>query len=289
MWGVLVEISEIIKEIRKRTGDSQAAFAGALNVGVVTVSRWETGRFEPAPLAMDSIRAYCKRNGIDYSEFEGNTVRIGNENETVLLYHGSKNGIDGDIRPISRELCDFGKGFYMGTEKMQPLTLICNFPEARLYTLQTGLAGLRLLEVEVGIDWALLIAYHRGKMESVKDSDIYRKYAKMAEGCDMIIGYIANDRMFVVLDRFFSGEITDVALIGSLSALKLGKQYVALTEKACRQIKVVEEKTLSESERNELRIESDAHRQEGIRQADEICRKHRRDGRFFDEIIGGGV
>ena len=284
-----MNIPEMIKEIRKRTGDSQSALAAALNVSFATVNRWETGKSEPAPLAMDSLRAYCKRNGIDFAEFEGNTVRTGNVNETVLLYHGSKSGIDGDIQPISRDLCDFGKGFYMGTEKMQPLTLICNFPNARLYTLKADLTGLRVLEVEVGIDWALLIAYYRGKMESVKGSNIYQKYAKMAEGCDMIIGYIANDRMFVVLDRFFSGEITDVALIGSLSALKLGRQYVALTDQACRQIEVVEEKALTESERDALRTESEAYRQEGIRQADEICRRHRRDGRFFDEIIGGGV
>jgi hypothetical protein len=109
----------------------------------------------------------------------------------------------------------------------------------------------------------------------------------MTDGCDMIVGYIANDRMFVVLDRFFSGEITDTALVSSLSVLKLGKQYVALTDKACRQIDVLEETPLSESERDVLRRESEAHRQEGIRQAEEICRKHRRDGRFFDEIIGG--
>jgi hypothetical protein len=177
----------------------------------------------------------------------------------------------------------------MGTEKMQPLTLICNFPDARLYTVEADLTGLRVLEVEVGIDWALLIAFHRGKMESVKNSGIYKKYAGMADGCDMIIGYIANDRMFVVLDRFFSGEITDVALVSSLSALKLDKQYVALTEKACRQINIMEEKSLSETERDALRLESEAHRQEGIRQAEEICRRHRRDGRFFDEIIGGGA
>ena len=282
-----MNISEIIKEIRKRTGDSQKALASALNVSFATVNRWETEKCEPAPLAMDSLRAYCKRNGIDYSEFEGNTIYAGSE--TVLLYHGSKNGLDGDIQPISRELCDFGKGFYMGTEKIQPLTLICNFPEARLYTMQVDLTGLRVLDIEVGIDWALLIAYHRGKMDFVKGSDIYNKYATMADGVDMIIGYIANDRMFVVLDRFFAGEITDVALLGSLSALKLGKQYVAITEKACRQIKIVEEKALNESERNALRIESEAHRQEGVRQAEEICRKHRRDGRFFDEIVGGGA
>ena len=220
-------------------------------------------------------------------KFEGNTILTGNG--TVLLYHGSKSGITGDIEPISRELCDFGKGFYMGIEKMQPLTLICNFPNAKLYTVKTDLTGLRILDIEVGIDWALLIAYHRGKMESVKNSSLYQKYAEMAKDCDMIIGYIANDRMFVVLDRFFSGEITDVALVNSLSALKLGKQYVALTKKACRQIEIVEEKVLSEADRKVLRIESEAHRQEGIRQAEEICRKHRRDGRFFDEIIGGGV
>ena len=282
-----MEISEIIKEIRKRTGDSQKALAAALNVSFATVNRWETGRCEPAPIAIDGLRAYCKRRSIDYAEFEGNAIRIGLE--SVLLYHGSKSGIDGAIQPISRELCDFGKGFYMGTEQMQPLTLICNFPNAKLYTVNADLTDLRVLDIEVGIDWALLIAYYRGKMESVKGSSIYQKYANMANDCDMVIGYIANDRMFIVLDRFFSGEITDIALINSLSALKLGKQYVALTDKACRQIEIVEEKIIGETERNELRRTSEEYRREGIRQADEICRKYRREGRFFDEIIGGGV
>ena len=282
-----MDIPGIIKEIRKRTGDSQKTLAAALNVSFATVNRWETGRCEPAPIAIDGLRTYCSRRGIDYAEFEGNTIRVGNE--TTLLYHGSKAGITGDIQPISRELCDFGKGFYMGTEQIQPLTLICNFPDAKLYTVKADLTGLRVLDIDVGLDWALLIAYYRGKMESVKGSELYRKYAGMADGCDMIIGYIANDRMFIVLDRFFSGEITDIALINSLSALKLGKQVVALTDKACRQIEITHEKTIGTAERDELRQTSEAHRQEGIRQADEICRKHRRDGRFFDEILSGGA
>ena len=52
----------------------------------------------------------------------------------ITLYHGSKSGIRGEIAPISRERCDFGKGFYMGTDRAQPLTLICNYPKAILYT-----------------------------------------------------------------------------------------------------------------------------------------------------------
>jgi len=221
------------------------------------------------------------------SEKNQNSLFAGNGQ--ILLYHGSKSGIVGGIKPISRDLCDFGKGFYMGTERIQPLTLICNFPNAKMYTVKADLTGLNILEIEVGIDWALLIAYHRGKIEHIKNNNIYRKYAEMSNGCDMIIGDIANDKMFVVLDRFFNGEISDIALINSLSALKLGKQYVALTEKACRQIKIIEEKSISEAELSVLRMESEIQRQDGIRQAEKICKKHRRDGRFFDEIIEGDI
>ncbi|MCB6414327.1 MAG: DUF3990 domain-containing protein [Dorea sp.] len=209
-------------------------------------------------------------------------------NEIVTLYHGSKSGICGAIAPISRERCDFGKGFYMGTDRTQPLTLICNYPNAKMYTLSVDLSDLKILDVEVGLDWALLVAYNRGKMESVKHSAIYNRFANLSKDCDMIIGYIANDRMFVVLDRFFNGEITDMALIHSLSALKLGKQYVALTEKACKKIKILDEQVLSEKDRDKLKQESEANRSKGVAMAEEICRKYRRKGRFFDEILEAG-
>ncbi len=209
-------------------------------------------------------------------------------NKIVTLYHGSKSGICGDIAPVSRERCDFGKGFYMGTDRIQPLTLICNYPNPVIYTLSVDLSGLEILDVKIGLQWALLVAYHRGKMASVKHSSIYQHIAKLSKDCDMIIGYIANDRMFVVLDRFFNGEITDLALINSLSALKLGKQYVALTEKACKKIKIIDAKSLSKDDLDKLKQESEKKRSKGIAMADEICRKYRRDGRFFDEILKAG-
>lgn len=210
------------------------------------------------------------------------------DNRNVTLYHGSKSGIRGAISPISRESCDFGKGFYMGTDRNQPLTLICNYPNAKIYTLSVELSELKILNVEVGIDWALLVAYNRGKMESARNSSIYNRFANLSKDYDMIVGYIANDRMFVVLDRFFNGEITDLALINSLSALKLGKQYAALTEKACQKIKILDEHELSENDRDKLKKESEANRSKGIEMANEICRKYRREGRFFDEILKDG-
>lgn len=227
-----------------------------------------------------------KDSAIDFAQFKGSHDMT--SDEVVTLYHGSKSGIRRSIAPISREQCDFGKGFYMGTDRSQPLTLICNDPKARLYTLSVDLSNLKILDVQIGLDWALFLAYNRAKMESVKNTQIYNRFKNLGEGYDMIIGYIANDRMFVVLDRFFHGEITDLALINSLSALKLGKQYVAITEKACEKIKVLDEQKLSEADRNQLKKESEANRLKGVAMANEICCKYRREGRFFDEILEAG-
>ncbi len=211
-----------------------------------------------------------------------------NPDGTATLYHGSKSGICGAIAPLSRRHCDFGKGFYMGTNRMQPLTLICNYPKAKIYTLRLDLSGLQILNMEAGLDWALLIAYNRGKMETARNTQIYDQISALSQGYDMVIGDIANDRMFVVLDRFFNGDITDLALINSLSALKLGKQYVAVTKKACNKIEILEEQELSAKDRDELKRESEANRSKGIAMANEICREYRRQGRFFDEILEAG-
>ena len=278
--------SDIIKEIRSRLSLSQMELAEKLGVSFSTVNRWEKGRCGPSQIAQNAIKQLCIQNKIDYSQFEGNSIIV--SDNSITLYHGSKSGIDGAIRPTSRDKCDFGKGFYMWTNQFQPLTLICNYPKAKLYTVKVNLSGLKILDIEVGIDWALLVAFNRGKMESVKGSSIYNRFAAMADGCDMMIGYIANDRMFVVLDRFFNGEITDTALIHSLSALKLGKQYAALTEKACNQIEITEEKSLTNADRETLKKESEGNRSKGIALAEEICRKYRREGRFFDEILKAG-
>lgn len=89
---------------------------------------------------------------------------ISPEKNRSLLYHGSKSGIVGAIKPKSRKQCDFGKGFYMGTDPNQPLTLICDYDESKFYIVFICADALKSLEVNTDIDWAMLVAYNRGKM-----------------------------------------------------------------------------------------------------------------------------
>ena len=64
----------------------------------------------------------------------------------------------------------------------------------------------------------------------------------------------------------FLGNITDIALIQSLSALQLGRQYVAINEHACEKIRIEKEVPLSHLERVCLQEVSEQNRSKGVSQ-----------------------
>ena len=283
-------MKDLILEIRKRLNASQEDLAKMIGISYATVNRWENGHSRPNKAAQLRLYDICKERNIDLEDIiqkkiEKSAAIVSGSSERMLLYHGSKSGIKGPIAPISRERCDFGKGFYMGTEPYQPLTMINDFEESKFYVLSLDMTKLRVLNVKPDLEWAMLVAYNRGKMDEVKGTSLYDRYAALSKGYDVIIGSIADDRMFYVLDNFFLGNITDKALVMSLSALQLGEQYVAITEDACKRVKIETEVELSQLERIFLRDLSEANRVKGVNLANEICRDYRREGRFFDEIL----
>jgi transcriptional regulator with XRE-family HTH domain len=273
-----------VKIIREAGNLSQTALAESLSVSFATINRWENGHAVPNRLTQTHLYRVCKERGIDL--FPHILAQLNAQDN--VLFHGSKSGIEGDIQPISRQHCDFGRGFYMGDNAWQPLTLICTYPESVFYKMRLNIDGLSVLNIPAGIEWAMIIAYSRGKLESIKNTTLYQKYEKMLRNCDIVCGNIANDRMFYVLDRFFAGDITDAGLIECLSTLQLGKQYAALTQKACSQITIIEKIPVSEIVRLCMQEQGQKNRELGIQNANEICKQHRRNGRFFDEILAGG-
>ena len=280
----------LIKNIREKLNMSQTELAEQLNVTFATVNRWENGRAVPNKLAQTKLYEICNKNDVPVYDITLNRIAAAAETVPlsegrVLLYHGSKSGIKGKIEPKSRSQCDFGKGFYTGTDPSQALTLICDYDKSKFYIVSVDTTDLKTIEVPADIEWAMLVAYHRGRMETIKGTPLYEKYRKMSKDKDIIIGSIANDRMFYVIDNFFIGNITDAALVGSLSALQLGKQYVAITQKGCDAIRIEAEIELSYLERMFIQKVAEANRAKGVSLANSICKNYRRDGLFFDEIL----
>ena len=202
----------LIKQIRTYLNMSQTEFAGQLNVTFATVNRWENGRAVPNKLVQSKIYDLCKEKSVPV--YDMTLKRIAAESEAikpdanrVLLYHGSKSGIEGAIEPKSRKQCDFGKGFYMGTDPGQALTLICDYEKSKFYIVSVSVNELAHTEVPADIDWAMLVAYHRGKMEKITGTPFYNKYRDITLNKDLIIGNIANDRMFSLSTTFLSAML----------------------------------------------------------------------------------
>ena len=232
-------MEDLILEIRNRLKASQEDLARMIGVSFATVNRWENGHSKPNKATQLRLYEVCKIQGVDLegliqNKIESTVSNLKVQSGRLILYHGSKSGIHGAIAPISRDHCDFGRGFYMGTEPYQPLTLISDFERSKFYVISLEVTDLRVLNVSPDIEWAMLVAYFRGKMDDARGTELYEHYAKMADGVDVIVGSIADDRMFYVLDNFFLGNITDKALVMSLSALQLGQQYVAITQRLKR-------------------------------------------------------
>lgn len=274
----------IIRQLRKKMRLSQEEFARELGTTAVTVNRWENGRVEPSSMAQKQLYSLCCSCDCDWSEMIVEGIRQG---RAEMLYHGSRTGIVGRIEPVSSTRCDFGSGFYMGTDPIQPLTLVCGEKKPVVYSLELDIDGLKCLNVDAGLEWAMLIAYNRGYMDELTGTEIYEKYAHLMDDYDVVCGYIADDRMYQVLTDFMECMITDRALVESMSALNLGRQYVAISQKACDRIRVIEEHRLSSLELMLLRDKSVNMRNQGIALAESVSTAHRRDGWYFDEILKG--
>ena len=283
-------MNAIIKEIRSYTKLSQQEFADKLGVTFATINRWENAKAKPNKLAQAKLYDFCREENVPVYDMtlqriEDEVEQLGVSEKRIVLYHGSKAGIEGAIAPGSRARCDFGKGFYMGTDPIQPLTLICDYEKAKFYVVSVSLDGLCKLDIPADLEWAMVVAFNRGKMDSIKGTILYEKYRRLCLDKDFIIGSIANDRIFYVLDNFFQGNITDLALIKSLSALQLGRQYVAVSQAGCDAVKIEKEIFISYLEKKFLQDISEENRAKGVSVANDICKNYRREGLFFDEIL----
>ena len=203
----------------------------------------------------------------------------------IRLYHGSKSGLIGGIAPMSRDVCDFGRGFYMGTEKTQPLTLICHGDSPKIYEIDFDVENLRIQRFAPDLEWAMFVAWNRRAIPERFRAHYDERFLPIVKSNDVIVGKIANDRMVVVLNWFFQGFISDVGLLEALQALNLGDQYCAVTETACERATIIGEKALSPLECETLLTRAENQRRTAVRMVDRIRLLHRRDGMSFMEII----
>jgi transcriptional regulator with XRE-family HTH domain len=170
-----------------------------------------------------------------------------------VLFHGSKNGLSYITVSGSRNNCDFGNGFYLGETYSQALSFVCEYDRASVYSFKYSLEGLKCVEFDCSLDWMTAICYFRGTLKKYAESERVQKVIKKTEDADVIIAPIVDNKMFYVMSQFAEGEINADAALHSLSASRLGLQYIFKTDRALENLVPIERYYLSVPEREDCR------------------------------------
>lgn len=275
---------EIVRELLDITMEE---LARELGVSRMTLNNWKKGKNKIPQTKMEEFYRFAFRNGVRLNKIKEQLYREDYADEShVVLFHGAKTYIDGelDLRR-SRENNDFGRGFYCGESLEQSAMFVSNYPESSLYVLNFDKRDLQPKIFRVNQEWMLATAYFRGKLKEYEGSQKIAELLENMKDVDYIIAPIADNRIFEIIDSFIGGEITDVQCQHCLSATNLGNQYVFTSQKALKQVELLELCYLAPEEKNYY-IETRRESSEINRDKVKLARKqYRGQGKYIEEIL----
>ena len=228
--------STFLQVIKDQENLSNMTLARYMNCSEGSVSLYLAKK---SMVGLDKIKSlrdsFAKIEYKDIYEYIFNYFPIG-------YYHGSRQGIEGDINPERNKgkTLDFGYGFYLGTTFKQSSTFVAAEDEGkdRVYKFTFSTEGLDVLELR-DIRWVFFVAYNRKKIpDTIENSNLLRQIRKVINhGYDVVFGPIADDKMAISMDNFFNNNISYNQLIKCLTQLNIGDQYCLKTKKACERLK----------------------------------------------------
>lgn len=176
----------------------------------------------------------------------------------IKLLHGTDHIIEVPDIHIGNPHNDYGMGFYCTRIDKMACEWACKKNTdgfVNIYDFDTeGLNILNLLDGKhTVLNWiALLLQYRTFKLDSEVAIDardyIIEHYAIDLSGCDVVIGYRADDSYFQYAESFVSNTLPLRSLNKALRLGKLGEQTVVISQKGFDRLKFVDAYSADKSE-----------------------------------------
>lgn len=280
------EITDDIEIIKELLGINTTELSIQIGVDPSTIYRWKKNEESISCANLEAVYNFAFNRGIRLNKIKEQLFREECKKENVILFHGAKTYIDGDLSiEKSKDTNDFGKGFYCGESLEQSAMFVSNYPNSSLYIAEFDKTNLKGVQLGVNRDWMLMIAYFRNRLNEYSEHPIIKELFSLLDDVDYIVAPIADNRMFEIIDSFIDGEITDIQCQHCLSATNLGNQYVFVTQKALSQVKILRHCYLCEAEKQSyisVRYEDSRVSNDKVK----IARKqYRGQGKYIEEIL----
>lgn len=147
----------------------------------------------------------------------------------MKLYHSSNVIVEHPDTSHSRNYLDFGRGFYLTSIHEQAVRY------AQRFKRRGQQAWLNTYEFFMDDESQWKIMRFDSYDEHWLDFVAQCREGKNVGDYDMVIGGIANDRVILTLDRYFSHEISQEEALGQLRFEKPNIQYCIRTERMLRE------------------------------------------------------
>lgn len=146
----------------------------------------------------------------------------------MKVFHSSNMVVEHPDIQHSRKYLDFGRGFYMTTLYEQAERYAQRFKRRG----QQAWLNTYELEFEAG-SWNVLRfeTYDKQWLDFVAQC----RDGKDVGDYDLVVGGIANDKVILTLDRYFSGEISQEEALGMLRFEKPNIQYCIRSERMLKE------------------------------------------------------
>ncbi len=275
-----------IQSIREILGLSQEELSNAVELDQEIVSAIEANRGEPSIKSVEKIYSYAFSKDIKLNKLKEMLAKDDLNHNEKLLFHGSKNEIDGKIDiHHGRSNNDFGQGFYAGESYEQAVSYVSNYNESSVYFLKFNDSNFKCKRYAVDQEWMMTIACYRGTLDAYANHPIIQKLMNESRNCDYIVAPIADNRMFKIINSFINGEITDEQCKHCLSATNLGMQYIFTSEEAISKVEIIERCYISDREKEYYRNIREAEIKLGDDKVKLARKEYRGKGLYIDEIL----
>lgn len=281
---------EIIKDfefVKEYLSINETKLSQLMNKPRSTFNYWKHNQDKVSHSSLSSFYEFTYKNDLRLNSIKEQIYKDMENKNSKILFHGSKNKIDIPLSlAYSKVTNDFGKGFYLGDNFKQSATFVSSYPNSNIYICKYKVnTNLNVIEYDLCKEWMLAIAYYRNRIDSYANCSIIQKIKKQVDKADLIIAPIADNNMYLIIENFIEGIITDMQCVSALSATNLGKQYIFKTDKALKSLSILEQCFLCESEKNDYLIEKTINNSIGMQKAKMAQRTYAGKGKYIEELL----
>lgn len=182
------------------------------------------------------------------------------------LFHGSNTVIQKPDLSRSREDIDFGAGFYLTPDYNMAAKWACKKNNSICNRYNLSMKGLSVYTFELDREWLDFVIANRN--EEVEKDNKFSKY-------DVIIGAIADDRLYNTIEMYENGFIPASKAIEIMNCMVYGTQIVLKTDKAIDNLELLDYENITGEKKQQYKELYKSERKEAIVRTEQLIREYR--------------